>query len=214
MESSLSGKIIADGRYFFPIERDEETTVFKDITTSVMNNHIGCSTIAFTKDHYVVFWTQNLAAQVSKDLLMPTGSGSVNASDFTENDLHKTLRLAMERELYEESSISSKKIGCQTQVIGFFRWLNRGGKPEFVGISQLDCSVQDLAPNNQEVKSDFEKSHLNREYIGSLADLEKMLKTMQQRENTSLSLYMSLLFLEEYLQHHPFELKSFLGVKK
>lgn len=213
LENTENGKHIADARCFAPFERNDDENVLKDITTSSMNNHIGASTLAFTKDNYIVFWAQNLKAQTNKDLLMPTGSGSTNADDLVDNDLSKTITKTMERELYEESSLLKKKITCKTKITGFYRWINRGGKPEFTGISKLNCSIQSLAPNSQEVKVYFENSHLNREYVASMKDLPKIIKKILKRDNISVSLAMCLKFLENYSLKHSKELKEFLELQ-
>jgi 8-oxo-dGTP pyrophosphatase MutT (NUDIX family) len=50
----------------------------------------------------------------------------------------------MERELYEETGIRPDEIR-NTTVVGFARWLERGAKPEFFGLTQLTVTADDLA---------------------------------------------------------------------
>ena len=49
----------------------------------------------------------------------------------------------MERELEEETGIRQDEIR-RTEVIGFARWLERGAKPEFLGVTALSVTVEDL----------------------------------------------------------------------
>jgi hypothetical protein len=50
----------------------------------------------------------------------------------------------MHRELREETAIRPDEISS-TAVAGFARWLDRGGKPEFFGLTQLSVTEDDLA---------------------------------------------------------------------
>jgi 8-oxo-dGTP pyrophosphatase MutT (NUDIX family) len=49
----------------------------------------------------------------------------------------------MERELHEETGIRPDEIAA-TRVTGFARWLERGAKPEFFGITELTAMARDL----------------------------------------------------------------------
>lgn len=73
--------IIADGRQFYPVEKYKGRYYISDISTSLMNNEIGISTIAITKDNHLVVWRQNEQAQSSCNLLVPTGSGGCDWKD-------------------------------------------------------------------------------------------------------------------------------------
>lgn len=50
----------------------------------------------------------------------------------------------MHRELCEETGIRPDEIR-NTTVTGFARWLERGAKPEFFGLTQLSATADDLA---------------------------------------------------------------------
>ena len=59
----------------------------------------------------------------------------------------------MERELREETGIRQDEIR-HTRVIGFARWLERGAKPEFLGITELSAKSADLAERRRHLASD------------------------------------------------------------
>lgn len=52
------------------------------------------------------------------------------------------LTKAMERELSEESHIPAKNI-IKTEICGYIRILERGGKPDFFGITFLSCTKEE-----------------------------------------------------------------------
>lgn len=92
-----------------------------------MGNHIGISTLTHTNDGQLVLWRQSGAAQQSRDLLAPTGSGSCDWSDWTDlsNDrlLKDLISRAMKREFREESHpLKSvlKDVAMRTAILGFF----------------------------------------------------------------------------------------------
>ena len=58
--------------------------------------------------------------------------------------LQDILRRGMHRELREETAIRPDEIKGTT-VTGFARWLDRGAKPEFFGLTQLSVTGDDLA---------------------------------------------------------------------
>jgi len=58
----------------------------------------------------------------------------------------------MKRELWEENGGKELGIGIdhigETKVLGYFRWLRRGGKLEFIGIPKLNLSLDQLIPRS------------------------------------------------------------------
>ncbi|SDG28571.1 hypothetical protein SAMN05421505_10340 [Sinosporangium album] len=50
----------------------------------------------------------------------------------------------MERELAEETGVGGHDVRS-TRVVGFGRWIERGAKPEFFGVSYLSISSRELA---------------------------------------------------------------------
>lgn len=137
-----------NGGSIFPVEFDDDGYPrLRTIADSRANNHIGASTIAITRDNFIVLWEQTPAAMVSSGFLVPTGSGSCGAAD-ARDTLRRTICVAMNRELLEESARRGIELPPQsirgTLPLGYFRWIARGGKPEFVGVTRLNVHGADL----------------------------------------------------------------------
>jgi len=89
------------------------------------------------------------AAQSSASLWAPSGSGSVDLRDMRalkarSQRLRDVIAAAMVRELVEESHVTARDIEW-TEVLGYFRWLTKGGKPEYVGVTRLRLASEDFA---------------------------------------------------------------------
>ncbi len=139
---------------------------------------------------------------------MPTGSGSADARDIIDTDFQRTIIHAMERELQEESMANKDQShDFQTMILGFYRWVSRGGKPEFVGITKLPESADTYKPNNKEVS----QLGLSTEFIvANMSDLPKVITHIKRSDNISVPLFMCLNQLEYMYNHHKKELEEFL----
>jgi hypothetical protein len=117
------------------------------LSESVLADTVGVSTLAVTADSQLVLVPQSRRNVGSPLLLAPSGSGSLSPADLG-NGKSQALRAivcrGMERELREETGIRQDEIRT-TAVVGFARWLERGAKPEFFGITQLSATAEDLA---------------------------------------------------------------------
>ncbi|QLQ37202.1 hypothetical protein [Micromonospora robiginosa] len=118
------------------------------LSQSRLANVIGVSTLALTTDRRLVLgWQQPEAEAAVGGLAAPAGSGSVDLTDVHDRPpgarFTDFLSSAMRRELMEESHLAPHQLG-DTLVSGYFRWLNRGGKPEYVGLTELTVSSDDL----------------------------------------------------------------------
>jgi hypothetical protein len=197
--------------HIFPSREDEAGTRYlSDISSSQMNDHLGCSTLGFTADNYLLIWTQGGIAQFSKDLLIPTGSGSSNFSDIEHHNLQKTIIKTMERELTEETT-ADKSLDPnlnRTMILGFYRWVTRGGKPEFTGITKLPGTADQYRPDPKEARTD--KSASLKFKVETIEDLPKVIESIKARDHLSTPLYMCLYQLEEMSKNHKEELKVFL----
>jgi len=174
--------LVKDFRALFPIARDNSGGIPKiamaPLEASRMSNHIGVSTLAMTRDGYLIWWVQKETAQQSQGKIVPSGSGSLNWSDFTglkEAYLEGLLRQGMARELCEECSLSNsttiEKIADATRVLGYFRWVKRGGKPEFIGISRLSVDRGDVQPQNRELERETALAKDQWQQVRSVADV-------------------------------------------
>jgi hypothetical protein len=208
-----SNRVVYDGTTFFPAEYVKELNEFRlsEIKSSLMNNEIGISTLGITSDNYLVIWKQNSHAQSSNDLFVPTGSGSSDIKDIMENSFTRSIINGMERELWEESG--KEAIGKthdligKTKILGFFRWVKRGGKPEFVGITKLNVRCSQLDPEVEEVRKPRSK-HMWK--IDNIEHLRSVIKEILGYQEISVPLYMCLVCLENYLVESPEEVKQLL----
>jgi ADP-ribose pyrophosphatase YjhB (NUDIX family) len=135
----------------------------RTLAESALADCVGISTIAFTADGQLVLTRQTSRNIASALLLAPSGSGSLDPRDLAPASggtgsrpaeiLQDIVRRGMERELREETGIRPDEIR-HTKVIGFARWLERGAKPEFFGITELSATGKDLAERNRHLASD------------------------------------------------------------
>ena len=155
---------------------------------------VGVSTLAMTKDGFIVLLTQSEKAMGSPGRIAPSGSGSADWKDYTlsENkDLLSVVKVAMQRELYEELRIKEagyREISgiANTRVLGYFRWIAKCGSPEFYGITSLDLDFADL---------DFERKEINKiegTYAARIYDLIQAAEKWMQSEKLSVPLYVIL----------------------
>lgn len=197
--------------HIFPSNQDESGNHhLSDIASSQMNDHLGCSTLGFTSDNYLLIRFQGSTAQFSKDMLVPTGSGSSNYSDLSGHNLQKTIIKTMERELSEENTPDKSLDNNlnRTIILGFYRWVTRGGKPEFTGITKLPGASGQYKSNPKEPGSD--KSASLKFKVESIDELPEVLDKIRSRTHLSTPLYMCLYQLEEMYKNHKEELKIYL----
>ena len=117
------------------------------LAESVLADVIGISTVALTVDGEIVLVRQTFRNVGSPMLLAPSGSGSLHPKDLGKNRreiLQDMVRRGMQRELCEETPVQPEDIR-RTTVVGFARWLERGAKPEFFGVTELSITAKDLA---------------------------------------------------------------------
>lgn len=196
-------KIFFDGySELFPINNANEIT---SISGSSLDNQIGISTIGLTNDNYLVIWVQNGHTQGDNMNASPSGSGSCDWLDRKHGQsFNEIIEYAMQRELWEESGnikISKTVDGVgKTKLIGYFRWIEKGGKPEFLGVTKINCMRRQLMPSAKEViNPGFDGLHYNspKELVALIEML--LLKCQYNTYSFSLPLYMNLKCLYDYL---------------
>lgn len=118
--------------------------VIRDLSQSWLANIVGISTLGITQDGYLVVVSQTEQNVESGGRLAPSGSGSLDPVDLAaaEMTLDAVLAAGMERELREECDLPD--VALQTFVTGFGRWIERGAKPEFFGVTLMACRVADV----------------------------------------------------------------------
>jgi hypothetical protein len=208
------GNLLADLTSMFPVHcnSSQSTVYLDDIAQSAMSDHIGISTLGFTRDAHIVIWEQSSRALQSPHLLAPTGSGSCDWKDLDLGDFRNTLRRAMERELCEESCLRDFRrpsvIGS-TLILGFYRWLRRGGHPDFVGITRLNVDRHDLEPDLLETRRPSAK----RQHMFPLPTIDhipSLLEEIRGYGQLSVPLAMNLHSLEHFHAKRGERLAAFL----
>jgi hypothetical protein len=144
------------------VERDSQGVVYDGVSLvirdgvllsledSSCSNQIGASTLAFTRDGYAVIQCQTYFSAQSPGQLVPSGCGSADEKDLkgTSNDFRQFIVKAVERELREECGLVHRKdVQLRTDVIGFYRLMTRGGKPEFVCVTAMNITSSELPAN-------------------------------------------------------------------
>jgi hypothetical protein len=119
----------------------------------------------------------------------------------------------MEREFREES-ISRKspwwRVAIKTEILGYFRWVRRGGKPEFVGISRTETPSWELSANPREVDAPvrIRLVHPARD----LDELRSSIAILLADKQLSVPLWVNLICLKESLDGDPERWKTFLAM--
>jgi len=170
-DKSSPETIYADLTQMYPLTISNGDAHLLSLDDSQLSNHLGASTIALFRQTngtcVVVLPEQGAKAARSAGLLAPTGSGSLDWADIAHSpskDLLTLIARGANRELCEEQGILGlgregrpldellKLHRVDTYVLGYFRWLNFGGLPQFCCISTLwDVNVEDLRPDEREL---------------------------------------------------------------
>lgn len=114
-------------------------------------NIIGISLIAITSDNQLVFTRQSKRNAIAPGLLASSSSGSMDWADLNMGthraregtNFEEILKFAMLRELEEEAVVSPNEV-IDFAVTGYYRWLERGAKPEFTGIVRLNVTLDEI----------------------------------------------------------------------
>jgi hypothetical protein len=107
------------------------------------SNHLGVDVLAISSDGRILVTRQSAGNQVSRGLLAPSGSGSVDWDDLHEQDeLVTLLARAMRREMCEELGLHSTETPELDSILplGYARFSHLGGKPQFFGVARLDAA--------------------------------------------------------------------------
>lgn len=125
----------------------ESSGHIRSLESNDMSNEIGVSTLAFTSDGDLLLIKQGPQNHRNSGNLVPSGSGSLDWKDVIRAGPSPTLIDVVlhgsERELREECGVPDH-VAVQSHILGFFRDSIRGGKPEFLSISKIECTVREL----------------------------------------------------------------------
>ena len=145
---------------------DEQLREHEDGTLA---DPIGASTLVITQDHYLIIARQGIRSATNPGRFAPSGSGSVDLTDFEaltldQSTLEGLIKNAAEREFLEEIGLTPKHnqplwtdlMGrMETRVFGYARILAYGGKPDFFALTKLrraaDRVLEHGAKNREEI---------------------------------------------------------------
>ena len=204
---------------FAGVELFSSNGILLDLNQSRCSNHIGITTLALTNDGQLVATVQSSASAQNAEQFSPAGSGSADWYDLKGLDakprLLDFLVRAMERELVEECGMAHGRPEMDTLVLGFCRLLMRGGKPEFFGLTKLDCHSSRLhvARREEVFIADVSRSRIDRSDLEALrSSIDNFM--VSERSSFSLQLYVNLLFLSELIERAPDLVANFVSCEK
>ncbi|MCR4804549.1 MAG: protein phosphatase 2C domain-containing protein, partial [Clostridia bacterium] len=165
--STRTGKTVCalDSEQDAPYRVDAEGKKrLRPVGEQYMANEPGVTTLWLLASGTIPLWRQSAQAQSNPGQVVASGSGSADWTDCEPwlgrpDGLRRAVIAGMERELYEESigeRAISKEDFCRetkTLILGYFRWLEKAGKSEFVGISagSVDHEADTISPEESEV---------------------------------------------------------------
>lgn len=120
------------------------------------SNQLGGSTVMIDQSGTAYLTRQATTSAESSGLLAPTGSGSFDLARYQKLAARPGLtfqdfcRREIERELFEETSCTFSPTELKTVLIGFGRYLYRGGKPEVFAVTALRRPVVEIRVSRQE----------------------------------------------------------------
>lgn len=167
---------------------------------SVFSNHIGVSTLLLTCDEqrHVCLLVQQRNSSINPGKIVPTGSGSVDFLDLQGlDDLKQVIIRAADRELKEETMFDVAQCkGAKTRIIGFYRDMARGGKPEFCCVTEVP-----LKHNEITIKPQVVEQLPKQKQFCALEDKTWKLQGLNLKFEMSNTLKANLYFLAQYLSH-------------
>lgn len=141
-----------DGKQLLCDKNDE----MYEMDKSPCSNYIGMSTLVVTSDNYLIIPRQGNLSNANSGRLAPSGSGSAGKAEFKKpQNFKQLLATAMEREFKEECNVGDKFV-IITEIIGYARLLERGGKPDFFGVSSINATKDELGLKNVRIFQDGE----------------------------------------------------------
>lgn len=146
--NNISGEkeVYTDLTTYFPVYKEtidgQEAVRFTDDFYQKTSGHIGITSLLLTENNRVAMMHQGVTKAIGARMVGLGGSGSLDYGDMPETkgvpDLRDLVVHGMAREVAEETGLTKyfDVIRDNTIVTGFFRWVDRSGKPEFVGLTR------------------------------------------------------------------------------
>lgn len=180
------------------------TAPIEEFDNSTLSNHIGVSMLALTIDGYMIILQHNNKSAISANMYAPSASGSVDYKDWKQledSDFRQVLIRAAHREFYEETGFKENLI-ADTKIIGVYRNIIRGGKPEYCSVAHLNIRKIDaldiFKAEKKEVQDKIETIKvINSSRVLDSTIFDNFLDSHQGLISTSL--YMNFFFLRKYM---------------
>jgi hypothetical protein len=140
-------EVYTDLTTYFPVTKEtadgEDVLRFRPDFYRHVSGHMGITSLLLTENKRVAMLQQGSTNAVGANLVCLGGSGSCNYADMKKSGYPKDFRdmtiYALAREVCEETGIGMRwmdEVRANTMVTGFFRWIDRSGLPEFIGITR------------------------------------------------------------------------------
>ncbi len=188
-------EVYTDLTTYFPVKKvvidGKDRLRFKSDFYRQIPNLVGITSLILNENNRVVTLWQGTNKVMGAGVCTLGGSGSLDYADMAKSgmlrDFRDVLRYGLAREVAEETGMVKyfSEIRSNTMVIGFFRWIDRVGLPEFIGLTRAG-NVPFAAESNidgdeivkhEEVPVDIKKPE---DFVGVLEYFQK--------ENIELSL--------------------------
>lgn len=149
-----------DGFFIDGTERAFPLSMIPRLARSRMSNHIGVTSLAFDDDGCLCLCMTGSASAVAAGKITSSAAGSIDIEDLAgATSLTQAVAQAISRELAEETGLTPD-VAIETRVIAFVRHLERGGKPEFIGVSRISGRWADIGNVVGETEREFTEGHV------------------------------------------------------
>ena len=195
---------------------DDENVLYP-LEYSRCANFLGASTLLITQDNKILIARQGTYSKANPNKYVPTGSGSVEwKKDYTNvntENLCDVIIHAMDRELREEWNLPGRKrLKINTKLIGYARLIERGGKPDYFGLSYTPNSFAEIKCmlNGKGFISKKEKGLQNDNYyLLSFNDDKQIIEELkrfcdEEKEQLSIQVHIILEIMEQMKQDEFF----------
>ncbi len=139
-------EVYTDLTTYFPVMKEmvegQERLRFQPDFIRHVSGHMGITSLLLTENNRVALLQQGSTNAVGANMYALGGSGSFNYSDMKRSGNPKDFRdmavYALAREVCEETGMMKwmDEVRKNTIVTGFFRWIDRSGLPEFIGLTR------------------------------------------------------------------------------
>lgn len=188
------------------------------LAESRLSNHIGVSTLLLSADDQLILQDQGDQLVASNETAVGA-SGSLDGADLRagghDGSLQGLCRFGMEREANEELGARFAPQGQATVLVGYARYLARGAKPEFFGISRTLSRRDEMRPRPSErFVSGIRGLAFMPSRSGLAAVIDRLLNDGIERRLYSLSMIANLRLARDWLDNADAAALARLGLSR